>query len=214
MQVEFAADPVEPVAEAGHGLLPRAVPSSRPQQCASAKGVVTRTTTQTGAKRFKLLPRRQGQQPVASSVSGTAGRARRPARSGRKWLVSWQEAGPLVTVVVRCDPVVCGPDVAPMWPQRSRAWKARPSTPLSRDAVPMAQFSAPADRPLLSVADRQGPMRTRGEHGRRGPGWFGRGGDGDHLNPRVRPVPGDHLPRWQAPGGRAAGLSAATSPSP
>jgi hypothetical protein len=37
MQVKLAADPVEPVAEAGHGLLPRAVPSSRPQQCASAR---------------------------------------------------------------------------------------------------------------------------------------------------------------------------------
>ena len=32
------------------------------------------------------------------------------------WLVSWQEAGPIVTAVVRCDPAVRGPDVAPMWP--------------------------------------------------------------------------------------------------
>jgi len=29
------------------------------------------------------------------------------------WLVNWQEAGPLVTVVVRWDPVIRGPDVAP-----------------------------------------------------------------------------------------------------
>jgi hypothetical protein len=37
MQVELAANPVEPVAEAGHGLPPRAVPSWRPRQCAPAK---------------------------------------------------------------------------------------------------------------------------------------------------------------------------------
>ena len=33
------------------------------------------------------------------------------AEMGRWW--------PGVTVVVRCDPVDCGPGVAPMWPQRS-----------------------------------------------------------------------------------------------
>jgi hypothetical protein len=30
-------------------------------------------------------------------------------------------SGPLLTVVVRCNLVVRGPDVALMWPQRSRA---------------------------------------------------------------------------------------------
>src|ERR671911_2804070 len=55
---------------------------------------------------------------ATSSVSGTAGRWRRPALSGRMWLVNRQEAGPLVTVVVRCNPVVRGPDVAPAWPAR------------------------------------------------------------------------------------------------
>jgi hypothetical protein len=57
-----------------------------------------------------------GVEPPSSSVSGTAGRLRRPALSDRMWLVTWQEAGPLVTAVVRCNPVVRGPDVAPAVP--------------------------------------------------------------------------------------------------
>jgi hypothetical protein len=39
----------------------------------------------------------------------------------------------------------------------SRAWKARPGTPLSRDATPMAQVKALLERPLLSV----GTVRDR-----------------------------------------------------
>jgi hypothetical protein len=54
-----------------------------------------------------------GFEPVTPSVSGTARRLRRPALPGRMWPVSWEEAGPRVTAVVRCDPVVRGPDVAP-----------------------------------------------------------------------------------------------------
>jgi len=51
----------------------------------------------------------------------------------------------------------------------SRAWKARPSGPLSRDPTPMAQLKVSLDRPLLSVVDRQRPMlRARRGHGRRG----------------------------------------------
>jgi hypothetical protein len=38
--------------------------------------------------------------------------------------VSWANHQPVVTAVVRCCPVVRGPDVAPMWPRRSPAWKA------------------------------------------------------------------------------------------
>lgn len=37
--------------------------------------------------------------------------------SGRVSTVSWDDAEPLVTVVVRCDLVVRGPDVAPLWPR-------------------------------------------------------------------------------------------------
>ena len=36
---------------------------------------------------------------------------------GRLWPVSCKDAGPLVTAVVRCDLVIRGPDVAPVWPQ-------------------------------------------------------------------------------------------------
>jgi hypothetical protein len=139
-----------------------------------------------------------GFEPVTSSVSGTARPLRRPALSGRMSLVSWQEVVPLVTAVVRCDPVVRGPDVARMWPQQSRAWKARPGTPFSRDPTPMAQVRSVCNRPLLTVRDRQMPvLRARGGHGRRGPTALQGGGDGHKLNRRVRPVHDDHLPRWQ-----------------
>ena len=56
---------------------------------------------------------------MTSSVSGIRGAARRPAAGGGVCPVSWADEGPAVTVVVRCDPVVRGPDVAPVWPQRS-----------------------------------------------------------------------------------------------
>jgi hypothetical protein len=89
---------------------------------------------------------------MASSVSGTAGRLRRPALSGRMWSVSWQEAGPLVTGVVRCDPVVRGPDVAPMWPQRSP----------SLEGTAEGQVAPPAARPNDEVrADLDVPVADR-----------------------------------------------------
>jgi hypothetical protein len=137
--------------------------------------------------------------PVTSSVKGSQGRARRPAAGGGGCRLAWADGGPVVTVVVRCGPVVRGPDVAPMWP-RSRAWKARPVPSSWPAATPLPQLRASLDRPLLTVSDRQMPMlQARGGHGRRGPGWLGRGGDGYHLNPRGRPVLGDYLPRWQGP---------------
>ena len=64
-----------------------------------------------------------------SSVSGIRGGSRRLALSGRMRPVSWEEVGPLVTAVVRCDPVVRGPNVAPMWPPRS-PWRSRFSASL------------------------------------------------------------------------------------
>jgi hypothetical protein len=69
--------------------------------------------------------------------------------------MTWADAGPVVTVIVRCDLVVCGPDVAPMWPQHSRAGKARPGSQFTSNATPMAQLSASPDRPPLSVGDRE-----------------------------------------------------------
>jgi hypothetical protein len=59
----------------------------------------------------------RGFEPLASSVRESAGWWRRPAADGRFWPVSWEDAGPLVTGVVRCGLVVCGPDVAPLWPR-------------------------------------------------------------------------------------------------
>ena len=63
--------------------------------------------------------------------------------------------------------------------------------------------------PLMTpVADRSRPQRSPREaregHGRRGRTWRRRGGDGQRLGRWVRPVLGDHEPRWQAPGERAA----------
>jgi hypothetical protein len=49
-------------------------------------------------------------------VRESAGWWWRPAADGRLWPVSCEDAGPQVIVVVRCNLVVCGPDVAPMWP--------------------------------------------------------------------------------------------------
>jgi hypothetical protein len=66
-----------------------------------------------------LLVGATGFEPVTSSVSESAGWWWRPAADGQLWPLSWEVAGPLVTVVVRCDPVARGPDVAPLWPQRS-----------------------------------------------------------------------------------------------
>jgi hypothetical protein len=54
-----------------------------------------------------------GVEPPASSVSGSPGGSRRPATSASAWPLSWANHWPAVTVVVRCDPVVRGPDVAP-----------------------------------------------------------------------------------------------------
>jgi hypothetical protein len=83
----------------------------------------------------------------------------------------------------------------------SRAWKARPGSPLGRDPTPMAQVRSVCDRPLLTVRDRQLPLlRARGGHDRRGPSSLGSGSDGHKLNRRVRSVRDDHLPRWHGSG--------------
>jgi hypothetical protein len=53
---------------------------------------------------------------MTPSVSEIPGGGSRPGPRGPIGLMTWGHAGPLVTVVVRCSPVVRGPDVAPMWP--------------------------------------------------------------------------------------------------
>jgi hypothetical protein len=54
---------------------------------------------------------------VTASVRESAGWWWRPAADGRFWPVSWEDAEPLMTGVVRCGLVVRGPDVAPLWPR-------------------------------------------------------------------------------------------------
>ena len=58
-------------------------------------------------------------EPLRSSVSEISGGLRRPAAGGGVCPVTSADGGPVLTGVVRCDPVVRGPDVAPPWPQRS-----------------------------------------------------------------------------------------------
>jgi hypothetical protein len=114
-----------------------------------------------------LLVGATGFEPVTSSVSGIRGAAWRPAANGRVCSVSWAVVCPVVTAVVRCDPVVRGPDVAPMWPRWSQSWKARPGSPFMPDAPPVPQVSPSRHRPLLTVRDRPLPvLRVRGGHGR------------------------------------------------
>jgi hypothetical protein len=142
---------------------------------------------------------------VSASVSGIRGAARRSAADGRVCSVGWAAACPMVTGVVRCDSVVRGPDVAPMWPARpevGRRVRCRLPWP---DATPLPQVRASVDRPLLTVSDRQMPVAGHAGAGRGGLTALWRGGDGHKLNRRVRLVLGDYLPRWQAPVGARQG---------
>ena len=111
--------------------------------------------------------------------------------------VTCDSHSPTVTARAHREPAVSDAVRTQRGP-RSRAWKARPGSPSTPDATPMAQVKPPCDRPLLTVRDRQMPvLRARGGHGRRGPTALQGGGDGHKLYRRVRPVHDDHLPRWQ-----------------
>jgi hypothetical protein len=67
------------------------------------------------------------------------------------------------------------------------------------------QVGRPGHRPWLSANDRCEPMlRARRGHGLRRRSWLGPESDGHQLDRRVRPVPADHLPRWQESGGLVA----------
>jgi hypothetical protein len=59
-----------------------------------------------------------------------------------------------VTAVVRCDPVVRGPDVAPAVTSLEGASERSVQPGCYADGP----AQRPSDRPLLSVSDRQGPM--------------------------------------------------------
>jgi hypothetical protein len=62
MHVELAADPVELVAEARHGLLPQGGAILSTVTMRFLWGIVIRTTTQTGAKRSRLTTGRRALQ--------------------------------------------------------------------------------------------------------------------------------------------------------
>jgi hypothetical protein len=136
-----------------------------------------------------------------SSVSGTAGRGRRPALSGRMWPMSWEEAGPLVTAVVRCDPVICGPDVAPAVTSLEGA---------SRQSAQPRSYADGAGQVAvqLTAVDREGPpdagvtgtRRARPARTNPAPAWWRR----SQAQPEGEASQGDHLPRWQGPRGPAA----------
>jgi hypothetical protein len=63
---------------------------------------------------------------VTSFVSGSLRGLRRAAALAYAWLMSWADHQPLVTGVVRCNPVVRGPEVAPMWPSGHELGKRVP----------------------------------------------------------------------------------------
>jgi hypothetical protein len=136
---------------------------------------------------------------MTGSVSGIPGGSQRPAADGRVCSVSWVVTCPMVTGVVRCDPVVRGPDVAPMWPSGPELGRRVRSRLRGLIICRWRRSRPPSGGPLLTVSDRQMPMlRARGGHGRRGPTALRRGGDGHKVNRRVRLVHDDHLPCWQA----------------
>jgi hypothetical protein len=109
-----------------------------------------------------------------------------------------------VTVVVRCDPVVRGPDVAPMWPQRSA--RVTPSLPFVLPDT--CSGDAEVRETGVSVADRGEPEAPCWK-------WHGDGTAGEYdvgsrlavvsqLGRWVRLVLGHHLPRWRVAAGGAA----------
>jgi hypothetical protein len=101
--------------------------------------------------------------------------------------VTCDACSPAVTARARREPAV--PDAART--QRgpgSRAWKARQGSPLSRHASRMPQFSAPLNRPLLSVGNHKGPMlRAPRGHGRQVRPRSTHGGGGHQLDRKVSP---------------------------
>jgi hypothetical protein len=117
-------------------------------------------------------------------------------RSRRECLVTWDCGVPVVTTRARRGPAVSDAVRIQRGPG-PRAWKARPAGPFTPEATPMPQVRRSWHGPLLTVNDREIPV-LRGGHGRRERSWLGRGCDGHRLDRRVRPVRGDHLPRWQA----------------
>src|SRR5215211_5916259 len=115
-----------------------------------------------------LLP----SESVASSVSGIRGAARRPAADGRVCSVSWAVACPIVTGVVRCDPVVRGPDVAPAVPSLEGASRHSVQPRSYADGAGQVGVQPTAvDRERPPDAGATGTWRARPARANRAPGW-------------------------------------------
>jgi hypothetical protein len=97
------------------------------------------------------------------------GRSRQSSRSTSARFGDWSRSRrrhhPFEGVRIRHN-LGAGSSCAPanrQHPPVTRAWRARPGTPVSRDGTPMAQVSVLPHRPLLSVGNREGPsLRARG----------------------------------------------------
>jgi hypothetical protein len=132
--------------------------------------------------------------PCCSAGRGRGGEGRVTCDSGSPDVTARARGEPAVTDAMRTQR---GPG--------SRAWKARPVSVVRPDATPMAQVRPTCDGPLLTVGTRQAPvLRARGGHGRRGRTRLRPAAVGHQLGRWARLVHADHLPRWQAAGGRAA----------
>jgi hypothetical protein len=83
--------------------------------------------------------------------------------AGRIRAVSWADAGPVLTVVVRCDLVVHGPDVAPAWPLEGTAGEGELAVPGSsariRQVRPRAQKSLNSMLSKKATASTMAPAR-------------------------------------------------------
>jgi hypothetical protein len=89
-----------------------------------------------------------GVEPPSSSVSEISGGSPRPAAGGGVCPVTSADDGPVLTGVVRCDPVARGPDVAPPWPQRSTTVSAG-----AMGEVSYGEAGFDAERPTGRLAD-------------------------------------------------------------
>jgi hypothetical protein len=99
---------------------------------------------------------------MAASVSGISGGSRRPAAGAGVRRVTSADGGSVLTGVVRCDPVVRGPDVAPPWGP-----SGLPVTPSLLFVLPgTCSRGAEVRRSGVSVADRGEPAASCSErHG-------------------------------------------------
>ena len=159
----------------------------------------------------------QDERSAERKVSGRTlpGQGSGARRGDLRWMV--EAAGelgsslPMLTGVVRCDPVVRGPDVAPS----VRAWKARPDPPVSRHAAPTAQARphprpSAVDRGRPSVAGATGTRRAR--PARTNPAralqpW-------SPPEPEGEAHPGDTSLRWQGPQARGSYWVRGSNPAP